>query len=147
MQGVDRIDLLGGYRRPFGKFPEEFSVFCLGVEGVGIQQLHDVVSEQLKEQSSGHLNRIIKVCWPILEQFSAFFEHLDVRNSKGGLLAFFKQLSQSLGIQTEFLTEQIPGPLYAVQGLLREHLESAMRNVAGSIIGVLHVAVGLGLVG
>ena len=71
MQLVKRINLIKRNWRSFGEFPEWFAVFGLGVQRVGIKQLHYVVSEKFVENICCYLYRIIEIGRSCFDEFSA----------------------------------------------------------------------------
>ncbi len=62
-----RVDLFDGGGGSLGQLPEILTVFCLGVERVGVEQLLDVVSVQFVELLDCEQDCVVKIGRLVLE--------------------------------------------------------------------------------
>lgn len=52
---------------------------------------------------------------------------------------------KAFGVNTEELAKEIPGPFHTMEGLFREHLEGAMRDLV-LLFRILELAISLSLI-
>jgi hypothetical protein len=67
MKRIFRVDFLDWSRRSFRKFPKRLPVFCLCVERIGVEKLHNIVSVESIEYFSCYLDRILEVVRSVLD--------------------------------------------------------------------------------
>lgn len=92
-----------------------------------MDELLDLVVEQFLEAHACVLDAVHEIGWPLAEHLQAFFKSDDVLlGDRVDFFTFFKDFDETLRLLREHFSEFVTGPLNAMEGLLWEHLESAM---------------------